>query len=72
MGRKRKTLEQNAYVVITRLPPEQQEPFRKWLDGQTVPIVPEEGIHADDCAWSHDYRHWLSNWLDGRDAPVMD
>ena len=56
------------YIVIAELPKKQQEPFMKWMDGQTVPLIKGEGI----CAYKHDYNKWYEYWLGKREAPLMD
>lgn len=48
------------YIVIEELPEDQQEPFSKWLYGQTVPIIESEGDHH--CAYKWDYDLWLEQF----------
>jgi hypothetical protein len=60
------------YVVITKLPIEQQAPFNKWLFGQTCPLVEEEGEDKMNCAYKVDYDRWLAYWKLDAEAPVFD
>jgi hypothetical protein len=60
------------YVVIPELPKEQQEPFNKWLIGQTLPIVEKEGVFKYKCAYKWDYDKWLAYWERGKTAPIYD
>jgi hypothetical protein len=60
------------YVVIPLLPTEQIEPFSKWLHGQTVPVIAEEGEYANQCAWLWDYKKWYEAWSRGRVAIILD
>ncbi len=60
------------YIVIDELPEEQQAPLRKWLIGQTVPVILQEGENAHDCCYLWDYNKWLTYWKAGRSAPVTD
>ena len=48
------------YLVINKLPEPQQREFRKWLVGQAMPIVEEEGVNKYDCAYLHDYFDWVN------------
>jgi hypothetical protein len=38
------------------LPADEQEPFREWLFGQTVPFAETDKIHDRYYPW--DYRRW--------------
>lgn len=51
---------------IKDLPKEEQEPFRKWLGGQTVPLI--EGVPMDeqDGYYEWDYKRWKAG------LPVID
>lgn len=60
------------YVVIPELPEEQQALFTKWLDGQTVPIVGEEGENKFKCAYKWDYDQWYASWSKGKTAIVWN
>jgi hypothetical protein len=60
------------YVVIPLLPIEQIEPFSKWLHGQTVPVIEEEGEYANKCAWLWDYKKWHEAWSTGQVAIILD
>lgn len=46
------------YILISELPNEDQEPFRKWLFGKTRPIVEVEGVNSMDCCYKLDYERW--------------
>jgi hypothetical protein len=63
---------QKGYVVISELPLDQQEPFKKWLINQTLPVIPEEGTNSHNCAYSWDYEHWFSHWSIGKEAEIDD
>lgn len=54
------------YVVIAELPQEQQEPFNKWLIGQTRPAIETEGDNKYNCAYRWDYDKWLKWHYVGR------
>jgi hypothetical protein len=60
------------YVVIAKLPIEQQEPFKKWLIGQTCPAMDCEGENKFNCAYVWDYNDWLNAWKMGKIAPIND
>jgi hypothetical protein len=60
------------YIVIPELPKEEQEPFNKWLSGQTCPLVEAEGENKFKCAYIGDYRQWKTAWAKGRVAKVWD
>ena len=60
------------YIVIPELPIQQQAPLCKWLSGQTVPIVEEEGENKDKCCYIWDYKQWFEHWEKNRIAPVID
>lgn len=57
-----------SHIVIDELPEEQRAPLRKWLIGQTMPVVPGKG----DCCFSWDYERFLKYWKKGQTAPVDD
>jgi len=61
-----------SYVVISELPIEQQEPFKKWLIWQTCPAVEGEGENKYNCAYIWDYESWLKDWKNGKEAPIID
>ena len=63
---------EGGYVVIHELPKEQQEPFKLWLEGQTVPIVEDEGENKLWCAFKYDYDKFLRSWKVGLVAPSID
>lgn len=46
------------YVVISALPIDQQEPFSKWLIGQTVPTIKDALGNHVNCAHLEDYNSW--------------
>lgn len=60
------------YIVISELPEEQQEALKKWLIGQTMPVVEQEGENAHNCCYRRDYDHFLAYWQAGQIAPVND
>jgi len=60
------------YIVISELPQKQQTPLRQWLEGQTAPVVEEEGEKRYDCCYKWDYDKWLAYYKRGRIAPVDD
>ena len=45
-----------AYVRISELPENEQEPFRKWLIGQTLPFIPN--LEPQDAVFAWDYERW--------------
>ena len=47
------------YVVVSKLPEEQREPFLKWIQGRTIPVIETEPKDAI-CAYKSDYNYWLS------------
>lgn len=51
---------------IKDLPNEEQEPFKKWLFGQTCPEIPGVPMEEQDGYYSHDYRAWKAG------LPVID
>lgn len=60
------------YIVISELTQEQQASLRKWLEGQTTPVVKEEGEKQYDCCYRWDYDKWFAYYKRGRIAPVDD
>lgn len=62
-------MERKFYIIISELPPEQQSPFKKWLVGQTRPVVEEAGEDKYNCAYIWDYKNWFSHWEKGLEAP---
>jgi hypothetical protein len=60
------------YIVISELPEEEQKPFRKWLVGQTLPLIEEESKNKYNCAYKWDYDKWLSYYRKNQNAPVTD
>jgi hypothetical protein len=60
------------YVVITKLPIEQQAPFKEWLRYQTIPCVESEGDDKMNCAYKWDYDKWLDSWNKGENAIIED
>ncbi len=64
--------QEGKYVVILLLPIEQIEPFTKWIDTQTVPIIESEGENSKHCAWLWDYERWYRSWSVGRVAEIFD
>ena len=56
-----------SYIKISELEKKFQEPFRKWMYGQTRPII--EGI--DDAVYCWDYDRWLDWLLTGKE-PIWD
>jgi len=48
---------ENYFIFIDELPKEEQQPFVKWLFGQTVPIV--EGQENRKAAFRADYNRWV-------------
>lgn len=47
------------YVVISELPENLQQDFRKYLQGKTVPVVKQEKENSMDCAYHSDYVKFL-------------
>lgn len=43
------------YMRLSELPEEDREPFKKWLEGQQLPIVPD----VPDAFYAQDYRLWI-------------
>ena len=60
------------YIVVSELPKEQQEPLKKWLVGQTLPMVRDNDGNIVLCAYMNDYNHWLSYRSEGKEAPIYD
>lgn len=58
------------YIFIDELPEEQQKPFRKWLYGQTCPLIEDQPKRS--AAYIHDYKNWLHYHEKGEEAPVWD
>ncbi len=46
------------YVVVSELPEKQREPFLKWLQNQTIPVIESEPKDAV-CAYKTQYNIWL-------------
>ena len=62
-----------GYVVILDLPENEQVPFTKWLDGQTRPIVEQEGLERKSyCAYKWDYDRWKEAFDKGIVANIYD
>jgi len=45
---------------IRDLPKEEQGPFRRWLEGQTVPLLEGLPPEEQDAYFRHDYDSWKS------------
>jgi hypothetical protein len=43
---------------IKDLPENEQVPFRKWLTGQTVPLIPTLPYEEQDAYYQWDYDRW--------------
>lgn len=56
------------FIIISELPEDQKIPFKKWLRGQTQPII-WDGV---DCSYSWDYSIWYDYWIKNEEAPVTD
>lgn len=54
------TMENKQYTRIRNLPENEREPFRKWIDGQTRPLMENETMDAEsqDAYYEHDYQAW--------------
>lgn len=48
----------NLYPRISDLPKEEQEPFAKFLEGQTCPYVDLFPEDMQDFYYKHDYERW--------------
>jgi uncharacterized protein YggL (DUF469 family) len=48
------------YTRIRNLPENEREPFRKWLEGQTRPLMENEPMDTEsqDAYYEHDYQSW--------------
>jgi len=47
------------YIIISELPQEEQEPFKKWLIVHSVPDIKSGWIGtAVSCVWVEDYESW--------------
>lgn len=51
---------------IKDLPKEEQEPFKKWLRGQTCPLIEGVSINKQDGYYQSDYERWKQG------LPVID
>lgn len=58
------------YIFIDEVPDKQQKPFRKWLYGQTCPLI--ESQPKKSAAYYHDYKRWLAHFKKEEKAPVYD
>ncbi len=58
--------EETPYPRIRNLPTEEQEPFSKWLTGQTCPWIEGESIEDQDAYYPWDYARWKKG------LPVID
>jgi hypothetical protein len=47
-----------SFPRIRDLPEAEREPFRKWLAGQTVPLMDGIPDGEQDCYYSWDYKRW--------------
>ena len=56
-------------VFFDELPPDQKEPFGKWMGGQTCGVHPESG---KPFAYYWDYEDWYDAWVKGKVAKVYD
>lgn len=52
-------IEDIAYVRTSELPEDQRELYRKWISGQTVPVI--DG--APDASYAWDYHTFLTRHL---------
>ena len=43
---------------IKDLPEEERKPFRKWLGGQTVPVIEGLPMSEQDAYYVWDYERW--------------
>ncbi len=49
---------------IDTLPDGEQEPFQRWLQRQTRPVIPDEFDGSEDpdpCAYAWDYARWIAD-----------
>ncbi len=58
------------YSRIRDLPKAEQKPFRKWLDGQTCPLLKGVAYKDQDAYYDCDYRSWKSQKKRGVKRPV--
>jgi hypothetical protein len=50
--------EKQVWPRIRDLPPEEQEPFSKWLFGQTMPLDTDYPMSEQDFYYPWDYENW--------------
>jgi hypothetical protein len=48
----------NEWPRIRDLPVEEQELFRQWITGQTVPLLPDVPFAEQDGYFPWDYEQW--------------
>ena len=48
----------HEYPRIRDLPEDEQEPFKTWLEYQTVPCVDDLPMEEQDFYYQHDYNKW--------------
>lgn len=51
---------------IRNLPLEEQEPFRQWLSGQTMPLEESVPLEEQDFYYQWDYDRWKAG------LPIID
>ncbi len=53
--------EGNLYVMISDIPRSDREPFRQWLDDQSIPRPDVPSQKQEDVAYWEDYQQWLQS-----------
>lgn len=57
---------------IKDLPVAERKPFRKWLTGQTVPMIVGLPYKEQDAYYQSDYDTWKYSWDKGKIARITD
>ncbi len=64
-----------SYIRLDSLPDEEREPFHRWIQRQTRPVIPNEFDGSEDpapCAYAWDYARWLSEGKPGNSPDPYD
>lgn len=48
---------------IAELPDAEQAPFRAWMRGQTITVMPGAAMHDPDCYFPYEYERWKKERL---------
>lgn len=57
------------YIRISELPEDEQQPFAKWMCGQTMPLIPD--LVPQDAVYPWDYQVWKEQRNRGKKNPIV-